>query len=281
MTQRLAFGMTYSTCDLARMPDAFDTWLAHLEARHLANLTLPEVARALRALSSAYVERRQTAIPARRVLDGAGKRAAFALYYGPLHFLAARHALQEMLAGSRLHMPGTPVPIVDLGCGTGVGGAAAASVTGATRVTGIDTHPWALDEARDTYTAFGLSPTLSRGSVARFRAPRQPAFIVAGYVINEIADEERTRLLSVVADAVHRGSQLMIVEPLAKSTTPWWAGWAQALAAHHPDEREWKLTVDAPSIVRRLGEAAGLTATRINIRTLVAGCGMTKGTGRG
>ena len=36
----------------------FDAWLASLDERHLADLRPPEVARALRALSSCYVERR-------------------------------------------------------------------------------------------------------------------------------------------------------------------------------------------------------------------------------
>src|ERR1044071_4531933 len=36
----------------------FEEWLGALERRHLANLRLPEVTRALRALSSTYVERR-------------------------------------------------------------------------------------------------------------------------------------------------------------------------------------------------------------------------------
>ena len=36
----------------------FGTWIEALEARHLADLRVPEVTRALRALSSAYVERR-------------------------------------------------------------------------------------------------------------------------------------------------------------------------------------------------------------------------------
>jgi hypothetical protein len=38
----------------------FDEWVAALGARHLANLRLPELTRALRRLSSAYVERRHT-----------------------------------------------------------------------------------------------------------------------------------------------------------------------------------------------------------------------------
>lgn len=248
------------------MPDAFDTWVARLEARHLADLTLSEVARGLRALSSAYVERRQTAIPASRVLDGAGKRAAFALYYAPLHFLAVRHALETMTAGG-------PLPVLDLGCGTGAVGAAAAAVTGAGSVTGIDMHPWALDEARHTYAAFRLAGVVSRGSAARFRAPNRPAFVVAGYVVNELRDEERERLRPLLAKAARQGSRVMIVEPLAQRAVPWWPMWTEELEQAGWKSREWKLTVNPPDIVRRLGEAAGLTPTRVNIRTLTAGVG--------
>ena len=45
----------------ARLMHDFDTWLHALDERHLADLTFPEVSRALRALSSAYVERREPA----------------------------------------------------------------------------------------------------------------------------------------------------------------------------------------------------------------------------
>ena len=57
----------------------FDNWLAALDERHLANLTPSEVTRALRALSSCYVERREK-LAHGGALDGAGKRAAFALF---------------------------------------------------------------------------------------------------------------------------------------------------------------------------------------------------------
>src|SRR5688572_9259884 len=72
--------------------DAFAAWLAALETRHLADLRVPEVTRALRALSSAYVERRHK-VAAGATLDSAGKRAAFALYYGPLHFITVAHVV--------------------------------------------------------------------------------------------------------------------------------------------------------------------------------------------
>ena len=99
----------------------FDKWMEELEAKQLANLTFPEVSRALRALSSAYVERRNR-LSEGAALSGSGKRAAFALFYGPLHYLLIRHVAASL--------PGcaTVTTMVDLGCGTGASGAGWASV---------------------------------------------------------------------------------------------------------------------------------------------------------
>ena len=66
--------------------ETFTHWLEALDERHLANLTQSEATRALRALSSCYVERGQK-LASGGPLDSAGKRAAFALFYSPLHFL--------------------------------------------------------------------------------------------------------------------------------------------------------------------------------------------------
>src|SRR5688500_19653458 len=89
--------MTHSTSD------TLSDWLAALEERHLANLRVPEVTRALRALSSAYVQRRHK-VAAGATLDSAGKRAAFALFYGPLHFLTVAHVVRALGA----HEPSPP-----------------------------------------------------------------------------------------------------------------------------------------------------------------------------
>src|SRR5919106_2507259 len=105
---------------------SFEQWIDALEKRHLADLRVPEVTRALRALSSAYVERRHK-VAAGSTLDTKGKRAAFALFYGPLHFLAIAHVVHELGA----HTP-APRSILDIGCGTGVGGAAWALSAGGT-----------------------------------------------------------------------------------------------------------------------------------------------------
>src|SRR5438552_513012 len=122
--------------------ELFDRWVAALEARHLANLSFAEVSRALRALSSAYVERRGArALDA--ALSGEGKRAAFALFYGPLHYLLIREIVLAQPPAAREMRT-----ILDLGCGTGAAGAALATACeSAPSILGIDRHPWAVQEA--------------------------------------------------------------------------------------------------------------------------------------
>lgn len=245
-----------------------EAWLANLEQRHLSDLRFSEVSRALRALSSIYVERRHTALANGRALDGAGKRAAFALYYAPLHFLAATAVLAAVFPKPTAGRAGEALPVVDLGCGTGAVGAAAAAWTGARDVTGIDTHPWALDEARHTYASFGLRATVRKGHAARLSPPRTPAFIVAGHVVNELNDEERAELLRALTGAAQRGCGFLILEPLARAVAPWWPSWVQALGPLGARADEWKLVVRPPDLVRRLGDAAGLTSTAVNVRSL-------------
>ena len=101
--------------------DRFERWLREIEQRHLTDLTFPQLSSGLRALSSTYVERRQR-LGEGGALDGAGKRAAFALFYGPLHFLLVRAIVQALPGALRGTHEATT--LVDLGCGTGAAGSA-------------------------------------------------------------------------------------------------------------------------------------------------------------
>jgi ubiquinone/menaquinone biosynthesis C-methylase UbiE len=258
----------------------FSTFLNELEQRHLADLRFSDVTRALRALSSAYVERRETALAGRKALDGAGKRAAFALYYGPIHFLLVQHIARELGV-----TPGHGT-VVDLGCGTGVAGAAVATSLGAEalakaaapagaalQVLGIDSHPWALDEARFTYQAFGLRFDVRRGHAARTRFPADTSCIVAAFVVNELNDADRAALLRefirLTADTTRADStKILVVEPISTRISPWWPEWADALGAQ---AHEWKVRVHLPPIVKRLAKAAGLRPEVLTARSLLVG----------
>jgi predicted RNA methylase len=235
-------------------------FLGELDTRHLADLRFSEVTRALRALSSAYVERRETALAGKKALDGAGKRAAFALYYGPLHFLLVQHIARAIDLAPR---PGT---VVDLGCGTGVAGAAiAASVTPPLRVVGFDTHPWALDEARFTYKSFGLDHDVRRAHAAKTRFPADTSVVVAAFVVNELSDADRAVLLQ---NLIAARRSILIVEPISQRISPWWDEWAAAVAQRGGRADTWKIRIDLPPMVKRLAKASGLHPESLTARSL-------------
>lgn len=236
-----------------------ERWLRALEERHLADLRFSEVTRALRALSSAYVERRDSALADRKALDGAGKRAAFAMYYGPIHLLLVQHIMRELgLAPPH----GT---VVDLGCGTGVAGAAVATAaTPPPAVFAVDTHPWTLDEARFTYRAFGLRADVRRGHAARTRFPADTSFVVAAFVVNELSGADRRAVLAHLKAAA---APVLIVEPISQRISPWWQEWARELGARADD---WRARMALPPIVTRLSTAAGLRPEVLTARSLFA-----------
>jgi hypothetical protein len=243
--------------------DPLDAWLRALETRHLARLTFPEVRRALQALSSLYVERRGR-LGTGAALDGAGKRAAFALFYGPLHFLTVREVVKAVGA----HRP--PLDrILDLGCGTGVAGAAwALSAGGASFVEGVDRSAWAVEEARFTLAALGLSGTAARRRLEEAGLPGRRGAVVAAYTVNEMDDEGRERLLPRLLAAATAGATVLIVEPVARRSAPWWEAWAAAFAAAGGRADEWRFRVPLPELVARLDRAAGLDHRELTCRSL-------------
>jgi SAM-dependent methyltransferase len=237
--------------------------MAALEARHFAELTFPEVSRALRALSSAYVERRQKLADG-AALSGAGKRAAFALFYGPLHHLLIHHIALNLPEATR----GMPT-LLDLGCGTGASGAAWVRACNTTpRVVAIDRHPWALGEAADTYRAFGIAATVRQGDIATATLPKGPAAILAAFTLNELADPAREALLPRLLERARHGDRVLIVEPLAGFIAPWWKRWRDAFESAGGRADEWRLRTDLPPIVEKLDRAAGLNHREITGRSL-------------
>lgn len=240
----------------------FGEWVAALEARHLSDLRVPEVTKALRALSSAYVERRREGVP--RTLDSAGKRAAFALFYAPLHFLATDLVVHALGA----HEP-PPRAIVDIGCGTGAAGAAWAMAAGGTPdVAGLDRHPWAVEEARWTYRQFRLAGRARQGDVARLPPLAPGDAAVAAYVLNELPEAARTSIEDRLIDAAGRGVRILVIEPIARRVAPWWNLTASRIAAAGGRADEWRFPVDLPASLRRLDKAAGLDHREITARSL-------------
>lgn len=245
------------------MEDAFAQWIAALESKHLAELTFSEVSRALRALSSTYVERRRKLADG-AALSGAGKRAAFALFYGPLHYLLVQHIATNLPGANRAG----PM-LLDLGCGTGASGAAWANACEtAPRILGVDRHPWVLGEAAATYRGFGLSASVRQSDVATLVLPKQAGATLAAFTLNELADSARDALLERLLERGAAGDRVLVVEPLAGFVARWWSRWRDRFEQAGGRADEWRLRIELPAIVEKLDRAAGLNHREITGRSL-------------
>lgn len=241
---------------------SFTDWLAALEKRHLSNLRPSEVSRALRSLSSYYVERRAK-LAQGAALNTAGKRAAFALFYGPLHFLVTREIIMAIERARYV------AQILDLGCGSGAAGAAWALASGRCTVNAIDKHPWAVEEANWTYRQLDITGYAGQASIAR--APirgRKGHGILAAYSINELDDETRAELVPRLIEAKESGSHVLVIEPIAKRALPWWSEWEKTFLDIGGRSDEWRFRIELPERQRLLGRAAGLDPRELTARSL-------------
>jgi hypothetical protein len=240
-----------------------EQWLGALERRHLSDLTMSETARALRALSSCYVERRSR-LASTGALATRGKRAAFALFYGPLHFLIVQHVIRSLPDEAR-----TVSHVYDLGCGTGVAGAAWAMEAGARRIEGTDRHPWAVAEANWTYRQLRLPGRAVQGDLSRVALHAVSSTgILAAYAANELPVPTREALLSRLLVAHDRGARILILEPIARRAAPWWNQWARVTKARGGRSDEWRFAAALPPIQRQLARAAGLDPRELTARSL-------------
>jgi hypothetical protein len=241
-------------------PDRFAAWVEALEKRHRERLTFAEIRRGLQALSSLYVERRAK-LAQGAALEGAGKRAAFALYYGPTHFLLVRTIVRALGAPAR----GLRA-LLDLGCGTGAAGAAWAAETGA-GYEGVDLSGWAVEETRWTLGRFGLRGRARKGDLVESALPPGPAGVLAAFTVNELGAEARESLRERILDRP-RGTCVLVVEPVARRAAPWWDAWARDITAAGGRADQWRLEEPLPESTAQLARAAGLDPSGLGARSL-------------
>lgn len=245
------------------MADPFPAWFDALDERQRQVLTFPEIRRALQALSSIYVERRGR-LSSGAVFDGAGKRAAFALFYGSLHFLLVREIVRALGAAEP-----PPATILDLGCGTGTAGAAwALEAGGRAQLLGIDRSGWALGEARWTASRLRLKARFSSGDLVRAALPPPPSALLLAFAVNELETADRNELLERVLAFAGDGGRALVIEPLARGVAPWWDEWAARFAAQGGRADEWRFPSAVPPTLRLLDKAAGLDHRTLTGRSL-------------
>jgi len=240
----------------------FVQWFEALERRHLQDLTFAEVRRAVQGLSSLYVERRGQ-VGAGSPFSGAGKRAAFAMYYGPLHFLLVREIVRAL--DPQLPKNGT---ILDLGCGTGVAGAAwARHFEIPPKVIGVDRSSWTLEECKWTYQELGIPGVVRNADIRSVRVPASAA-VIAAFTINELDSSSRDRFHDEFLRNARSGAPVLIVEPIARRAASWWADWEKDWKKAGGRSDEWRFRVRLPERLALMDHAAGLDHRELTGRSL-------------
>ena len=242
--------------------DPFSVWFEALQKRHQKYLTFSEIRRAVQALSSQYVERRGS-LDRKSPLDGAGKRAAFAMYFAPLHFLLVRNVVRALGASIR-----RDATILDLGCGTGIAGAAWALETYPdAKVVGVDRNSWVLEECRWTYRQLGIHGITKAHDIDAFHLPPNVA-VIAAFTVNELDVTTRRRLSSEFLADNPKIGPILVIEPIARRIVSWWDEWAHDFKAAGGREDEWRFRMDLPEELGRMDKAAGLNHRELTGRSL-------------
>ncbi len=186
--------------------------------------------------------------------------------------------MREVLRRLYTEQPPTappPATILDLGCGTGVAGAAWAlaladfSQARPPTILGCDANDWAVAEARHTFANLGLRGGALRTEIARLRWPKGPLAAVAAFTINELPPAQRQTLQKRLLDEAAAGGQVLVLEPLARPITKaWWDDWAAVFKKHGGRADEWHFDLPLPERMHVLGKAAGLNPRELGARTL-------------
>lgn len=256
-----------------------NAWLDALVARHTANLSAPQFFKAIRALSARYVESRGQ-LADRSPIDSAGKRAAFAAFYAPLHLLTTTQIVRALA----VDVPAIRAleSIVDLGCGTGVTSAAwALECEQSPSIHGFDKDAWSLSEAAWNWRQLNVRGNTRRGDMveaAEHLANRQSrgrslerTAVLCGWSLNELAGAPRDRLFRALVRLAEERALVLIIEPIARSATPWWPEWTTKLVSTFPLTRahDWKFPAALPSALEQMSEAAGFRERTLSARTIL------------
>ncbi|HCH61689.1 MAG TPA: hypothetical protein DFR83_02715 [Deltaproteobacteria bacterium] len=237
-------------------------WVDAAHARWARGLEFRELRRGAQAVSDVYVHKRKAGGLAERAVDGRGKRAAFVVYFGGLHLLL----VQDWMSGQA---PPTVDRILDVGCGPGVVGAAAARWCGGVRLHASDRVGRHLEVAAWTARQLGVKARTSKATLPTVLESARPSSLVTlGWVLNELPSADRDATFSMLVRVVRKGAGALIFAPLSLRASPWWPELARTLrrATTEPlHETEHRFQPERPSLIADLDRA-----TRLNHATMGA-----------
>ncbi|MGH9324645.1 MAG: hypothetical protein ACRD21_04145 [Vicinamibacteria bacterium] len=238
-------------------------WIEEIQQGYRKTLTFPEIRKGVVALSRLYVKERGR-MARGEVFEGRAKRAAFACFYSPLHFLLVREIVSALLAHLR-----APKRILDLGCGLGVAGLAWAGLCDPTpELVGYEKNPWAAEEGRWLLASLVRRSRIHRKPLESAFPARKGDAIVAAFIVNELEEATRGKLLDHLMAAAERGCPILVIEPISRRVAPWWREWSEGFRAMAGRDDDWSFPVSLPDPLAELDRAAGLDHRELKARSL-------------
>jgi len=154
--------------------------------------------------------------------------------------------------------------VLDLGCGTGTGGAAwALELNGSPKITGVDLNQWVLEEGRWNYRELAVRGETRKADLLSFSLLATGGILLA-FTANELDERTREKLLPRL---IQRGMTL-VVEPIAHRISPWWHPWAEIFESKGGRADEWRFSPALPDRLTLLDKAAGLDHRELKCRSL-------------
>ncbi len=97
---------------------------------------------------------------------------------------------------------------------------------------------------------------------------RPGSAIVAGYVLNELPTDTRERVVDTMLASAHRGVSVLVLEPIARSLTPWWDATAARFTEAGGRADQWRFATELPPLLSLFDKAAGLNHRELTARSL-------------
>jgi hypothetical protein len=135
------------------------------------------------------------------------------------------------------------------------------------RIIGVERNPWAAQEARWTYAAFGISATVQMTDANSLKLPESSA-VLAAFTLNELSSEARDRWHRQLLLAAEHGAPSLIVEPIARRLSHWWERWTRDWEQAGGRQDEWRFPVALPERLALMDKAAGLDHRELTGRSL-------------
>ena len=81
--------------------------------------------------------------------------------------------------------------------------------------------------------------------------------VLAAYAANELPPGGRAILLTSLLETHAQGARVLVVEPIARRSLPWWRDWQAAVERAGGRADEWRFPADLPPDPARAGASRG------------------------